>query len=210
MGKHRQELVFAQVKFCQRFRLVVRLSLKAAPFGDVPNVALNDLTLIHLVDVADKFDFDPLSLLGFERQIFVANITLRLQLTESGLALCLISEESNLPEFLADKFLLRIAQHLFDERIGVEDFPGVSIEDEDGILGGFKESSIACLGNLQVVRRLLALGYIANVGLDDRVAVLRVKVGYHFDFTALSVFGLERQIVVADELFLSQFSKRGL
>src|SRR4030095_14045986 len=155
MGKHRQEFVLAMVKFCQRFRWLVRLSLEAAPFGDVPNVALNDLALIHLVNVAYKFDFDPLSLLGFERQIFIANITLRLQLTESDPTLCLISEKSDLPEFLADEFFLRIAQHLFDERIGVEDFPGVGIEDKDGILGGFEEPTIASLGNLQVVRRLL-------------------------------------------------------
>jgi hypothetical protein len=198
------------VKFCQRLRLLVRLPFQATAFGNVPNVALYDLALIHLVDVADKFDIDPLSLLGFERQIFVANIPLRLQRTESGSALCLISEETDLPEFLADEFFLGIAQKLFDERIGIEDFPGVGIEDEDGILGGFEEPAIARLRNLQVVRRLLALGDIANVGLDDRLAVFRVKVGYHFDFTALALFGLERQIVVADELFLSQFSKRGL
>src|SRR4030095_7109448 len=145
MGKHRQEFILAMVKFCQRFRLLVGLPLQATAFASVSNVALYDLALIHLVDVADKFDVDPLSLLGFERQIFVANITLRLQLTESGLALCLMSEEPDLPEFLADEFLLRIAQHLFDERIGVEDFPGVGIEDEDGMLGGFKEASIAGL-----------------------------------------------------------------
>ena len=165
----------------------MRLPFQATAFGNVPNVALYDLALIHLVDVADKFDLDPLSLLGLERQIFVANITLRLQLTESGPALCLISEETDLPEFLADEFFLRITQHLFDERIGIEDFPSDGIEDEDGILGGFEEPAIASLGN-SVVRRLLALGNIANVGLDDRLAVFRVKVGYHFDFTALALF----------------------
>src|SRR5512133_1391878 len=87
MREHRQEFVLAKVKFCQRFRLLVRLPLQAAAFGDVPNVALYDLAVIHLVDVADKLDFDPLSLLGFERQIFVADITLRLQLTKSDLTL---------------------------------------------------------------------------------------------------------------------------
>src|SRR6185503_9454253 len=113
MGKHRQEFILAMVKFCQRFRLLVRLSLQATALSNVPNVALYDLSLIHLVDVADKFDVDPLSLLGFERQIFVANITLRLQLTESGPALCLISEETDLPEFLAHEFFLGIASRSY-------------------------------------------------------------------------------------------------
>src|SRR4030095_808100 len=108
MGKHRQEFILAMVKFCQRFRLLVGLPLQATAFGNVPNVALYDLALIHLVDVADKFDDDPLSLLGFERQLFLPNITLRLQPPESGPALYLISEETDLPEFLADELFLRI------------------------------------------------------------------------------------------------------
>src|SRR5688500_19470306 len=157
MGKHRQEFVLSMVKFCQRLRLLVCLSLQTTALGNVPNVALNHSPLIHLLDVDHKFHVDPLSLLGLERQIFIANIALRLQLTESGPAFCLISKETDLPEFLADEFFLRITQQLFDERIGIEDFASAGLEDEDGILGGFEETAISSLGKLQVIRLLLAL-----------------------------------------------------
>src|SRR5688572_27909524 len=112
MGKPRQDFVLAMVKFCQRLRLLVRLSLQTTAFGNVPNVALYYLALIHLVEVADKFDLHSLSLLGLERQIFIANITYRLLLTTTVLALCLISEDSDLPGLYPDKFYLRISQQL--------------------------------------------------------------------------------------------------
>ena len=56
--EHRQELVLAAVQVGQRRRLLLRLPLQAAAFGDVPDVALDDLVVVLLVDVADELDFD--------------------------------------------------------------------------------------------------------------------------------------------------------
>jgi len=48
--------------------------------GDVADVALNDLLVAFLVEVADKLHVPALSIFGLKRQVFVADITLLLQL----------------------------------------------------------------------------------------------------------------------------------
>ena len=47
VAEHRQELVLAAVQVGQRRRLLLRQSLQAAAFGDVPDVALNDLAVVR-------------------------------------------------------------------------------------------------------------------------------------------------------------------
>ena len=61
MAEHRQELIFAAVQVGERRRLLLRQSLEAAAFRDVTDVALNDLVLALLIDIADEFDLDLLS-----------------------------------------------------------------------------------------------------------------------------------------------------
>ena len=131
------------MKFCQRFGLIVRFPFQPAAFGDVPNVALNDLAMIDLIDVADKFNFDLLPGFGFEWQILVADIAFVLQFSESRFVFLGISEHTELPKFLADHLDLRIPQHVLDEGISIEDLTVSFIEDEDGVLCRFKESPIA-------------------------------------------------------------------
>ena len=123
MGQHRQEFVLAAVKVGQRFRLLLRLPLQAAAFGDVPNVALNDASVVHLIDVADELDFDLPPVFGFERQMLVADIALLLQFSESGLTRLDISEQTDLPQFLAQELLLRVAQQSLMNGLASITFP---------------------------------------------------------------------------------------
>ena len=44
------------------------------------------------------------------------------------------------------------------ERIDVDDLPGVRVENQDAVLGGFEEAAVARLGRFQGVFMLLALG----------------------------------------------------
>ena len=68
--------------------------------------------------------------------------------------------------------------------------------------------------NLQLVTGLprgslctFACGDVANVALNDVMAVFRIDVADKLHFAVLSLFGLERQVFVTDIAFLLQFSK---
>src|SRR5580765_1619280 len=140
---------------------------KASALGDVPNVALGDLLLIHLVNVADELDLYSLPALGCERQVIVADIAFLLQLFERHSAGCNILEEANLPQFLAHQLVLPVPQRLLDKRIGVLNSSGDGIHDEDSILGGFKEPPIASLGNRDGGGHLPAFGNVLNREQDQ-------------------------------------------
>src|ERR1051325_7810970 len=140
---------------------------QAAAFGDVANVALNDLAMIDLIDVADKLNFDLLPGLGFEWHIVVADIPLVLQFSESGFVFLSISKHTDLPKFLAYYLNVRIAQHVLDEGIGIEDLTLSFVEDEDGILSSFKESPIAEFRILQCYFRAPALGDVFDGEQDQ-------------------------------------------
>ena len=110
MAEHSQEFVLAAVQIGQRRRLLPGQSLQTAAFGDVTNVALNDLVQVLPVDVADELDFDLLPASAFQGQILVANVALLLQFTVNGAALFDVSEQANLPKFLAHELIVRVAQ----------------------------------------------------------------------------------------------------
>jgi hypothetical protein len=155
------------MKFRQGFRLLVRLPLQAAALGDVSDVALNDIAMIHLIDVADKFNFNLLPGFRFERQVFVADVAFVLQFSEGGLVLLSISEHTYLPELLAYYLSVRVAQHLLNEGIGIEDCTLTFVEDEDGILGRFKQPPIAQFRILKCDFDAPALGDVFE-GKEDK------------------------------------------
>ena len=66
--------------------------------------------MVHLVDVADELDLDLLPPPGFERQMGIADVALRLQFAEGGLILGDVGEQADLPEFLAQELVVGEAQ----------------------------------------------------------------------------------------------------
>src|ERR1044071_9300873 len=89
---------------------------------DVADVALNNLTAVFFIDVADKLHFPGLSLFGLERQICIANIACLLQRSKRSLTRLLITEETDFPKLLTEKFGVRVAQQLHHKWIHVGDF----------------------------------------------------------------------------------------
>src|ERR1700719_3173712 len=77
---------------------VVYLLLGPLALGDVADVALNDFLSVFVVKVADEFYFMALALLVLERQVFVANKMLLLQLPKGRTASIFILEQADLPE----------------------------------------------------------------------------------------------------------------
>ena len=110
MAEHRQEFILAAVQVGQRRRLLLRQSLQAAAFGDVTDVALNDLVMVLRIDVADELDFDLLPASAFQRQVFVADVALLLAVPgkRPGSPRCLGTGRS--PKFLAQELIVRVAQ----------------------------------------------------------------------------------------------------
>ena len=123
MAEHRQELIFAAVQVGERRRLLLCQSLQASAFGDVTDVALNDLVIVLRIDVADELDFDLLPASAFEGQVFIADVALLLQFPVGGLALLDMSEQTDLPQFLAQELIVREAQQGRHERVGVDHLP---------------------------------------------------------------------------------------
>ena len=149
MAEHRQELILAAVQVGERRRLLLRQSLEAAAFGDVTDVALNDLVVVLSIDVADELDFDLVPACAFQRQILVADVALLLQFPVNGAALFDVSEQANLPKFLAQELIVRVAQQVRHERVGVDHFSGVGVEDQDAVLGHLEQPPIPDFGVLQ-------------------------------------------------------------
>ena len=79
---------------------------------------------------------------SLEGQVFVADVAHILQFAESYFRGLNIFEKSQLPEFLANKFGRSIPQELRHKGIGIYDFAGVSIEDQNAVLRRFEEPSV--------------------------------------------------------------------
>ena len=55
-------------------------------------------------------------------------------------------EGTDFPQFLSQKFCLRIAEQIFHERAGVHHLPGVGVENEDAVLRRFKQPPVTEFG----------------------------------------------------------------
>src|ERR1043166_5983202 len=66
------------------------------------------------------------------------------------------------------------------------------------------------LGGRQTLLGPLALRDVANIALDEGVAVVRVTVTHELHLPRLASFGFERQILVADKALRLQFQKSRL
>ena len=61
-----------------------------------------------------------------------------------------------------------VAQQVRHERIGVDDFPGVGVEDQDAVLGRLEQPPIPDFGSLHGDFRPLAFGDVLD-GKQDQV-----------------------------------------
>ena len=132
-----------------RFRLLA--------LGDVADAALDILPAVALIDGADEFHFNPPPGAGFQCQVLVADVFLLLQLREVLLVGDDVLEKPQLPDFLAQKFLMRETQQLDQEWIYIHDHPRPGIDDQDAVLGRFEEPAIADLRSAQRRFRLFVL-----------------------------------------------------
>ena len=87
--------------------------------GDVADVALDDIVAVYRVNVADKFHLDKMTVLGLERQVFVANIFFVLQCSKGIFASLNIPERTDFPELLIYKLVARVTQHVNQKRIDI-------------------------------------------------------------------------------------------
>ena len=110
------------------------------PFAlrDVANVALDHVARTGLIHVADKLHGNLAAVLRFQRQVFVADIPVLLQLLELGLVGHDVLERAKFPDGCSDQFAMGKAQQLDQERVHVADSPRVGFENQDAILRGFK------------------------------------------------------------------------
>ncbi len=143
--QHREELVLAAMQVRHGLGLHPR-ALQLAALTDVPNVALDDGPVIHLVDVADELDLHAAAVPILERQVVIANVTAVLKLAEGALARAFVLEQTDLPQLLAVQLVPRVAQHFGNEWIGVGDLAGRGVENQNAVPRRLEQASIAKLG----------------------------------------------------------------
>ena len=110
--------------------------------GDVPDVALDNLLVVHEVGIADKFPIDVLALSCFQRQFFVPDIPVSFQLCERVFCKGLVFEKPKVPEVPANEILRRVSQHFEDGRVRIGNFPCVSVKDQDPVTCRLEQPSV--------------------------------------------------------------------
>ena len=151
-------------------RLVQRL-LGPLAVGHVPDVALDDAMIADIVDVADELHVDAPPVVRLERQILVADVALLLQLPEGHLARLDVAKQADFPEFLPHQFAARVAKQSEQIRVGVEDLPGIGVQDQDAVLRRLEEPAVARFGNVQRIDGLSVFGDVFDGEEDEFGAV---------------------------------------
>jgi hypothetical protein len=80
-------------------------------------------------------------------------------------------------------------------------------DDAKAFINRTKQGSILFLALAQRLLGLFPRRDIADVALDDFMAILLIEIADELNFVALARFGLQRQIFVANKVFLLQFAK---
>ena len=142
--------------------MLLSLPFQATATADVPYVALGDLPVIPLIDVADEFNLGWLTAFGFERQVVVADVAVPLQFSKRGFVGGGVAKQANLPQFLADELVCRVTRQLGHERVGFEDSSAVGIKNEHSVFGGLEEPTVQGFRSVQ-----LLLGDDARGDVDE-------------------------------------------
>ena len=110
---------------------------------DLPDIALDHPLVVDEKHRADTLDVDVLAGGSLERQIFVADAALVLQFEEGDLRRRDVLDPADLPELLPQDIGTSMAKHRHHEGIDVHDSAGVRVEDQDAVLRGLKDPSVA-------------------------------------------------------------------
>ena len=115
---------------------IPQLQLVLGPLAgrDVPDVALDDLLVVHFVDVAHELHRGHSAAHDLERQIFVTDIFPVLQFGKRCLRGGCVGKNSDLPQALAFQLLPRSTGQVLDKRVRVDNAAGVVIENQDSVL----------------------------------------------------------------------------
>ena len=81
--------------------------------------------------------------------MFETYIALLLECPHDGFVGRFVTEQSNLPEFFTQEFVVCITEEFTHERIDVDDPAVGKIENQDSVLGRFKQPSVSQLGFMQ-------------------------------------------------------------
>ena len=160
MAHVRQELALCPVGGVGVLFGFRQLLLGVLTLGNVPNIALNDVSLAFPVNIADKFDGDVLATFVFERKILVANRAKFLQRGHRALGAFSILEDADLPQLLSHKIFAGKAKQLSHEAIDIKHLGRLGIKDKDAVVRRLEQPPVADFRNLHF---MFSLPPIANV-----------------------------------------------
>ena len=133
-------------------------------FGDVTDVALDHLLLIHQIDVADELHLDALPAAGFQRHVVVLDVFLLLPFQEVGLVGDDVLEGAQFPDLLANERRTRVAQQLEQERIDIHHHAGFGVQDQNAVAGRLKDPAISHGRSPQGFGRSILAGLVNSHG----------------------------------------------
>ena len=119
------------------------LAFKPDAIGDVADVALDDSIGTFLIDVSDDFNGVAAANAIFQGEILKPKRPPFVQFLHRILIGGFVSEDADLPEFLADEVGARVIQQFKNERIDIGNPARVGIEDKNPIMCGLEQSAIA-------------------------------------------------------------------
>ena len=93
---------------------------------------------VFLIQIGHHFNFLMPAAPAFQRQILVADLVLPFKLPEHFFARDFILEQADFKQLFANQLAVRVAQQLGHEGIGVGDFAGAGVEQEDAVMRRFK------------------------------------------------------------------------
>jgi len=174
------------------------LSFTIYPFaiGDIPDVALDNLVMVHRVDIADELDIHYLPVFALKRDVLISDIAVRFQLSECMLCNGFVLDEPQFPKMFADKILQWIPQHIKKEFIRIDNFSCLFIKDEYTILCSFKQAAVLGFRCLQCILDHFFVGDIPDVARDNLLIAYEVGIADKLDIYTPPISGFQRQIFI--------------
>ena len=138
MGENADHVIFCFSRDLERLDAVLGRRLNFRTLADVADVALDHFLRADEVDITNKLDRHDFAALRAQRMVLVADVFLLLELGEGRFIRVDIVEQTDLPKLKTDDALERIVEQIEQERIRVDDFAGVCVENQDPILRGLE------------------------------------------------------------------------